>query len=126
MKIREARGLYHEKWQGEPAWIELFIDNILSRSAGLTWIGFLRDLLVGEVLAHEVGHHIHTTKAPEFKEREDVADEWGNRLLGRYLMRRYWYFFPLLAAGNRLCKWAIRPLKRFRKRHKRKPRRARD
>lgn len=26
--IRDCRGLYHQKWNAEPAWIEIFVDNL--------------------------------------------------------------------------------------------------
>lgn len=26
--IRESRGLYHQEWHNEPAWIEIFVDNL--------------------------------------------------------------------------------------------------
>ncbi len=114
VKISEACGLYHEKWRNEPAWIELFVDNIIGAYGAPIRTGFVRDLVIGEVLAHELGHHIHATRAPEFKEGEDVADKWAARLLMPYLMRRYWYFFPLVV-------WVIRPWRwikrRFGRRH---------
>jgi len=104
LKISESRGLYHRKWNGEPAWIELFVDNIVPWYGRMTWLRFIRDFAIGEVLAHEVGHHIHSTKAPEFREREDVADKWSRKLLVPYLMRRYWYFFPLVVVVYRAWK----------------------
>ena len=55
----------------------------------------LVDGYVGEVIFHEVGHHIHTTKVAEHKDRERVARRWGGRLCGRYYIRRYWYLMPL-------------------------------
>ena len=104
VKISESTGLYHQKWKGEPAWIELFVDNIVPWYGRMTWLRFIRDLAIGEILAHEIGHHIHTTRAPEFREREDVAEKWKGKLLGPYLMRRYWYFFPLVVLVYRLWK----------------------
>jgi len=96
IKIRESLGLYHHKWKSEPAWIELFVDNIVPWYGKTTWLRFMRDWAIGEVLTHEIGHHIHSTNAPEFREREDVADKWTGKLLVPYLTRRYWYFFPLV------------------------------
>ena len=48
-----------------------------------------------EVLFHEIGHHIHKTQAPEFKEREDVAESWEKRLCKIYFRKRYWYLTPI-------------------------------
>jgi hypothetical protein len=51
----------------------------------------------GKVLYHEIGHHIHTVVRPEHsREREDIADEWQERLWKYYARKRYWYLMPLL------------------------------
>jgi len=105
VRIREAWGLYHQKSKGEPAWIELFVDNIVHWHGGMLRVQFIRDYVIGEVLLHEVGHHIHATKAPEYKEKEDVADEWKARMLRLYLLKRYWYFLPLARGLVRFSKW---------------------
>jgi len=104
VKVRESWGLYHQKWKGEPAWIEIFVDNIVSWYGRKIRLGLIRDLAIGGSLLHELGHHIHATRAPEFREREDVAERWRAKLMGLYWMRRYWYFFPLVVVVYRLCK----------------------
>jgi hypothetical protein len=43
------------------------------------------------VLFHEIGHHVHATVRPEFREKEDIADDWGKKLTGNYIFNRYWY-----------------------------------
>jgi hypothetical protein len=91
--------VYHHKWNGEPAWIEIFIDNILSNivGGGVFWkIKFVQDIFLSEVLFHEIGHHIHKTMAPDHSEREDNADKWGARLSKHYGFRAYWYLVPIL------------------------------
>lgn len=94
--IRESRGLYHQKWQNEPAWIEVFVDNVCQDwPSWLLRIPFFRDLAFADVVFHELGHHIQKTQVPEFKEREDVADKWSKRLGRHYFWRRYWYLMPL-------------------------------
>ncbi|MEZ6084938.1 MAG: hypothetical protein R3E58_13635 [Phycisphaerae bacterium] len=94
---RECLGMYMQKWKGEPAWIRLVVDNVL---AEIPWyakrIPIVRDAALGSVLYHEFGHHIHKTKKPEFKEKEDVADKWSDKLLVAYLRKQYWYFRPIL------------------------------
>ena len=118
VRIVETLGLYHRQWKGEPAWIELFADNIVPYCPS-TWWQFTRDITVGRTLAHEVGHHIHATQAPEYREREDVAEKWEGRLLFPFLMRRYWYFFPLVVAVIRCIQWVKRLLRRkLKKPHK--------
>jgi hypothetical protein len=85
VRIVRALGLYHAAWRGSSAWIEIFVDNILATRRGwwFRW-QFLREGLIGDVLFHEIGHHIHATARPEFREREDVADVWKVRLKRRH------------------------------------------
>jgi hypothetical protein len=91
VRIIEARGLYHPEWCGTAAWIEIFVDKTLSRWNTSFWwkLPLLRETEIGDVLFHEIGHHIHYACRPEFREREDVADVWKVRLEGIYLLRRY-------------------------------------
>ncbi len=95
--IRESRGLYHQKWQGQAAWIEIFVDNTIRDWPSWTLaFPFFRDFAFAEVLFHEIGHHIHRTQAPEHREREDVAEKWGERLTLYFFRRKYWYItFPV-------------------------------
>ena len=43
-------------------------------------IPFIREGPIVDVFFHEIGHHIHHSIRPEFREREDVADVWMVRL----------------------------------------------
>jgi hypothetical protein len=97
-KVRMVRcgGFYYEKWKGEPAWIQLLLDNMLEQWP--TWmlrVPFFRDLAFSKTLFHELGHHIHATQAPQHKEPEDVAEDWRDKLTGYYFRRQYWYLAPL-------------------------------
>lgn len=91
VRVVEARGLYHPEWHRTPAWIEIFVDNTLKEhdKSFLLKLPLVREFEIGGVLFHEIGHHIHFTSRPEFREREDVADVWKVRLEGIYLRRRY-------------------------------------
>ena len=60
----DAAGLYHRAWKGEKAWIEIFVNHIPLPPRYLRWIPLLRDLVFADVLFHELGHHIHSTRAP--------------------------------------------------------------
>jgi len=98
--IRNCQGLYYQKWHGKPAYIELFVDKIIQGwPTILLSFRFIKDLAFSEVLYHELGHHIHKTSAPEYKEREDVAEIWKRRLSRLYFQDRYFYskmfFYPL-------------------------------
>jgi hypothetical protein len=50
------------------------------------------------VLFHEIGHHVHARVRPEFREKEDVADDWGKKLLRNYVHEQYSY----------IPKWVLR------------------
>jgi hypothetical protein len=52
------------------------------------------------VLFDEIGHHIHYTTRPEFREKEDVADVWKVRLENSYLRGRH----PILRAMVRFSR----------------------
>jgi len=97
VRIRDAGGLYHSKWNGESAWIEIFADRTLPKERS-RW-PFLRTLprefALASVLFHEIGHYIHETIRPEFREREDVADAWCARLRSAYLRSRYSWMRPI-------------------------------
>ena len=95
-KVRQASalGLYHPEWKGKQAWIEIFVDNTLRWWGNGLWlhIPFIRESTLGDVLFHEIGHHIHYTARPEYREKEDVADVWKARLDRSYYRTR----FPVL------------------------------
>ena len=91
----EAIGTYHQAWQGQKAYITLFVDNIVAQCPTAMKIPTLRNLVFADVLFHEIGHHIHSTRTKEFRQREDVADDWIHRLAEHYLRRRRWYLRPL-------------------------------
>jgi hypothetical protein len=92
VRIGQAAGLYHGKWQGKPAWIEIFVDKTMVGMDARKWyfrLPFMRDFAFSSVLFHEIGHHIHDTAQPEFREKEDVADKWKVKLQRRYFRSRY-------------------------------------
>ena len=92
----QVLGRYHQKWKGQPPWIELYVDQILrSWSKWSLWIPFARDVALGSTLFHELGHHVHLFIRPEYREKEDVADDWGKKFMGHFLRRRHWYLIPV-------------------------------
>ena len=99
-----ARGLYHPRWHGQGAYVELFVDNILRSvpSPRLSRLPVFGDLEFGDVLYHEIGHHIHAVKHPEHEDRELVAERWRKRLIRRHMRHRFWYLQPL-----RLLLWPL-------------------
>lgn len=96
-------GLYHGKWKGQPPWIELYVDQILSRWPRWTlWIPFLRDFSIADVFYHELGHHVHLSLRPEYLEKEDVADSWRKKFMIEFIRREYRYLIPLFRAAKLL------------------------
>lgn len=119
VKLSDVRGLYHPGWKGEPAWIEIFVDATL-KTWGTGWRltrSIRHDMALGYVLYHEIGHHIHATCKPEFKEREDAADKWRHKLLTKHVRQRYWWLVFLVGPVNvvRLIWWGVYRLFRLRK-----------
>jgi len=109
-KVAKSRilGLYHRACRGKSAWIELYVDNISTRAEQGRWIPSRREFSLGQVLFHEIGHHIHATAAPEYAEKEDVADRWGRDLFANYYWHRYWYLKPVRRPLIRLLKAWVR------------------
>jgi hypothetical protein len=105
VQMAEARGLYHPPWQGREAWIEIYVDNVLRGWEKGLWLklSFIRVGQLSDILFHEIGHHIHYTVRPEYREREDVADVWKVKLDRNYRRERH----PLLGVVMRTLK---RPL----------------
>jgi hypothetical protein len=90
-QIGNVLGLYHPRWQGTKAWIELFVDNISKQWPDGKPVSYMRiDLTFAEVLYHEVGHHIHAQHLPEYRPKENVADGWSERMTKRYMWRHHW------------------------------------
>jgi len=84
-------GRYYRASSGKPAWIELYVDNLAKAASYHPFLPMGRTACFGQVLFHEIGHHVHATARPEFREKEDVAGDWGKRLLRNYLLVHYWF-----------------------------------
>jgi hypothetical protein len=109
VKILQARGLYHPAWKGKQAWIEIFVDSTLSVYEKGLWrwllhFGYFQENEIGGVLFHEIGHHIDATHRPEFREKEDIADDWSKKLRREWLRKER----PLLRKIFRLIAPLIR------------------
>jgi hypothetical protein len=96
--LGETLGYYSQEWRGDPAHITILVDN-LERRWGRRWlqVGFIRDMVLSELLFHELGHHIHRVHRPEYEGKENVADKWSRRLKRKFMSGRYWYLLPLAA-----------------------------
>lgn len=107
VKIVEAGGLYHQAWRGNFAWIEIFVDNTLRGVENSWWlkINFIRESVLAGVVFHEIGHHIHATTNPEYRDKEDVADSWMRKLKKQYFRSRLEWL--------RIIVYPLRPLLRL-------------
>jgi hypothetical protein len=133
VQMQKCQGLYIQPWKGKEAHIELFVDRIISPNGKvdpkiplllrllfkiINKTNIVRDFRFSQTLYHEIGHHIHKTQNPEYKEREDVADVWAEKLIRYYFYHKYWYIFP--------AAWALVSIDHWQKilfRHMRKTRR---
>lgn len=105
-------GRYHRQTRDHAAYIELRIDKIIRWIEEVPAAFLFRKLLFGHVLFHELGHHIHRTIRPEYREKEDVADNWSANLNVNFVRKTYWYAVPFLAVAAK----AYRLIKRKQKR----------
>ena len=87
IRAADARGIYlnHK--------IALVMDKILNQYPEvLLLLPMFKTYAIGEVLYHEIGHHIHRREQPGYRaNKEEVADEWRDKLLKDFLWKRYWY-----------------------------------
>jgi hypothetical protein len=122
LKIDEIGGQYHPKTNNRPAWIDIFVDNLRPyEERAFRIIPYIRDFTLAEVLYHEIGHHIHYTLRREHRERENVAEEWGQRLTNHYIGKKYRHLVLLMRAIRHImrAKWFQRVFPRLSARLKR-------
>jgi hypothetical protein len=114
VRIVDSLGLYHHATPREGAWIELMTDSVLAGAPRWAWsFAIVRDGLFADTLYHEIGHHIHAVHAPEYRERENVADEWRNRLTRAMYRHRHPVFARLMAVAVTPFRW-VRTFRRKR------------
>ena len=100
-RAQECRGFYHPAGSQGRAWIELVVDNTLRAFAGRRlWLNMWRDVIVGDVLYHEIGHHLHETVGSAQKGGEASADDWSRRLSEVHFEKRYGRYKPLFAIAS--------------------------
>jgi hypothetical protein len=109
VSLNNSSGWYVEKWNNEPAYIVLLIDKILDGYP--LWalkINLIADVALSGTFFHELGHHVHKTRAPEHLEREDVADKWKRRLSRKFFWKKHWYFLVLIMPFKPLFDWLLK------------------
>jgi hypothetical protein len=113
VRLADAFGSYSSASKSSPATVWLYVDNIAkSQDKWWEWFGLPRYLTSGQVLYHEIGHHIHSVHKPIHEGPENVAEGWSNKLMGNFLRKHYRYSFPLL---HILVRWVLPVLKRVRR-----------
>lgn len=111
----DVLGFYSQSWKGRPAYIELYVDKILAQAPSwILYIPMARFILIASVLYHELGHHLHKTQYPEFKEKEDVAEEWRRKLTKAAIRKRYRYVMPLMKIYRLFISWFVSSSRRKR------------
>lgn len=94
-RLSECLGSYSHASKSSPATVWLYVDNIVE--SGVAWWNrapVLRYIVAGQVLYHEIGHHIHTVHRPVHEEKESVAEDWSGKLTRRFYSKHYWYLYP--------------------------------
>jgi len=78
--------------------IILLVDRILGQVPEvILLVPLFKTYLLGETLYHEIGHHIHRLNEPGYRtQKEFVADQWKEKLLQGFVVRRYWYLVKLV------------------------------
>lgn len=103
-------GQYHPEWGSSKAYIELRVDRIILGldKSGFPKLKLLREIGIGHVLFHEIGHHIHATMRPEHLEKEDVADRWAGKMNHNFIRKKYWYLLPVIIPALRIYSFVRR------------------
>ena len=95
-----VRGMYHP--DRNAPWIEIRVDRTTEAWKGmprwLFWLPLIRYIVIAEIFYHELGHHIHYTVRPEFREREDVAEVWRRKLSSNFIRAKYPHLFSVVLA----------------------------
>jgi hypothetical protein len=94
--MKECLGLYRGRWRGEPPAVFIIVDNVISRRPWWFWrLPLLADTALGDVLFHEVGHHLNATIGSLAGGEEASAENWKRRLARLHVRRKYWYLRPV-------------------------------
>lgn len=113
VRLAESLGSYSPSWKSSPATVWLYVDNIIEAGvAWWKWVPVLRYVVQGDVLYHEIGHHIHAEHRPVHEQRENVAEDWSSKLMRNFYRKHYWYIFPFLYILARLTSPIFRRLQK--------------
>ena len=111
-RLNACFGFYRSRRGGEPSAIFLVVDNILAQEPRIPRLQLARDIVLGQVLFHEVGHHLHATIGSHAGGSEASADAWERRLSRLHFRKRYWYLRPVVKplrfTVQRILSWSRR------------------
>lgn len=97
LRAADLRGFYGK------GYIFLVMDQILRHYPdSFLLVPMIKRLAIGEILYHEIGHHIHRLEQPGYRDnREEFADKWSDDLLLAFFEKRYWYLAKPLIGYKR-------------------------
>lgn len=122
VRLAESLGSYSHASKSSPATVWLYVDDIVASGPKLwRWVPVLRYMVPGQVLYHEIGHHIHTVHRRVHEGRENVADDWSIKLSANFYRKHYWYLSPFLYAFARIASPIAKRLKRLKRTVREKP-----
>ena len=98
---KDRLGFYHKAWRGGAPIIHLIVDNILDHG-GNAWLQMKRDVLIADVLFHEIGHHLNVNVGLIARNEEASAEAWSLRLWQRHVRKRYSFLIPLVRTIKRI------------------------
>ena len=116
VRLAETLGYYSQATRTSAAAVTLHVDNIMETMwPWLLHVPLFRYLVIGSVLFHEVGHHIHAVHHPVYEGKENVAEDWSRKLGKMFVRRKYWYLLPLLYPAGYIIRLGIRAPTRLRR-----------
>ncbi len=102
-RVGETRAVYWSSSTEESARIEIFVDKVLNQlPPTLRKVEFFRELVIAEVLFHELGHHVQTqARVRQRRSKEETfAENISAKLLRRLINRKYKFLKPLIVVAN--------------------------
>ena len=104
-------GLYTQTWKGQPAYIEIFVDNILNSGSWYDLrVPIMRKRMFAKVLYHEIGHHVQVISNSKLVQKEAFADKYAACLGKCFSQQRYRYLRPFLLPLINAILWFIRKI----------------
>lgn len=102
-------GSYFHQSRNNPAYIELYIDEIIDSKwpSILLFFPLIKYLLIANILYHEIGHHIHRMHKKKYSNPEKEADDWHKELIHNFLEERYIFVYPFYKKLKFLTKTSV-------------------